>query len=152
MKTKIRAEAALLIRAKIADVFNSFTEPKQLCRFWLSQASAPLRKGARVEWTFLVPGARDEVRVMQFRKNQRLTLRWSDGTTTEMRFRRHTPKVVHVAVTTFGFNGRHAAAQAVTNTEGFAIVLCDLKSLLETGRSGAMVRDKAALITSQMKK
>ncbi|MEP7276850.1 MAG: hypothetical protein ABI812_10875, partial [Betaproteobacteria bacterium] len=33
-------------------------------------------------------------------------------------------------------------------TEGFTIVLCDLKCLLETGQSGNMVRDKAALISA----
>lgn len=31
-------------------------------------------------------------------------------------------------------------------TEGFSIVLCDLKTLLESGRSAGLVRDKARLI------
>lgn len=47
-----------------------------------------------------------------------------------------------------GFIGRGAASEAVSTTEGFAIVLCDLKSLLETGKSGGMVRDKATLIAA----
>ena len=44
-----------------------------------------------------------------------------------------------------------AVSEAVSTTEGFAIVLCDLKSLLETGRSGRMVRDKAVLIAAGTK-
>ena len=44
-----------------------------------------------------------------------------------------------------------AVAEAVATTEGFAIVLCDLKSLLETGKSGGMVRDKAVLIAAGTK-
>ena len=40
-------------------------------------------------------------------------------------------------------------ADALGATEGFAIVLCDLKSLLEQGVSGGMVRDKARLIAAQ---
>jgi hypothetical protein len=36
--------------------------------------------------------------------------------------------------------------QVVGATEGFTIVLCDLKTLLETGRSANLVRDKAELI------
>ena len=36
----------------------------------------------------------------------------------------------------------------VATTEGFAIVLCDPKSLRETGKSGGMVRDKAVLIAA----
>ena len=38
---------------------------------------------------------------------------------------------------------------AVNATEGFTIVACDLKSLLETGRSGNMARDKAVLISAE---
>ena len=38
------------------------------------------------------------------------------------------------------------AQGAVNATEGFSIVLCELKILLETGRPGQLVRDKAALI------
>jgi hypothetical protein len=41
-------------------------------------------------------------------------------------------------------------AQATNNVEGFTIVLCDLKTLLESGRSANLVRDKAELITRQM--
>ena len=41
-------------------------------------------------------------------------------------------------------------AQAANLAEGFAIVLCDLKTLLESGRSANLVRDKAELITRDM--
>jgi hypothetical protein len=34
----------------------------------------------------------------------------------------------------------------VNATEGFAIVLCDLKVLLETGHPAGLVKDKAELI------
>jgi hypothetical protein len=40
-------------------------------------------------------------------------------------------------------------APVVPTTEGFAIVLCDFKSLLETGTSAGMVRDKALLIAGR---
>lgn len=40
---------------------------------------------------------------------------------------------------------RSAATGAV---EGFAIVLCDLKTLLETGQSAGLVRAKAELISA----
>lgn len=44
---------------------------------------------------------------------------------------------------------RDPAAQAVDATEGFPIALCDLKCLLETGRSGKTVRDKASLASKR---
>jgi hypothetical protein len=40
-----------------------------------------------------------------------------------------------------------AADQIVDATEGFSIVLCDLKTLLETEHSANPVRDKVELIT-----
>lgn len=39
-----------------------------------------------------------------------------------------------------GFSDTDVAAQAINATEGFTIVVCDLKSLLEAGRVGNMVR------------
>ena len=51
-----------------------------------------------------------------------------------------------------GFAGADALAQAAKTVEGFAIVLCDLKTLLETGDSAHLVRDKAELITAAIAK
>ncbi len=67
-----------------------------------------------------------------------------------MRFSARGKASTVVDVRVRGFKGRGAATQAVATTEGFAIVLCDLKCLLETGKSGGMVRDKAALITASL--
>jgi hypothetical protein len=49
-----------------------------------------------------------------------------------------------------GFAGEQSLAVATGTAEGFSIVLCDLKTLLETGRSANLVRDKAELIAQQM--
>lgn len=147
---KLQAKAEMLIRAKISEVFDSFVKPERLTQFWLGRASGPLKAGARVEWEFMVPGARAAIRVTRFEKNRRLTFRWPDGTASDLRFEKFSPQLVHVAVTTSGFRGKQAATQAIDNTEGFSLVLCDLKTLLETGKSGGMVRDKAALITATL--
>jgi hypothetical protein len=40
--------------------------------------------------------------------------------------------------------------QVVNATEGFSIVLCDLKILLESGQSANLVRAKAELIAASM--
>ena len=39
--------------------------------------------------------------------------------------------------------------EATNNVEGFSIVLSDLKTLLESGESANLVRDKAALIIAE---
>jgi uncharacterized protein YndB with AHSA1/START domain len=140
------ARVEMLVRRPVVDVFDAFVQPRWLEKFWLKSASAPLSAGATVEWTFKVPGATETVRVTSFAPGERISFVWSDGKAVRigLKPRGKTASVVEVKVS--GFEGRDAASQAISATEGFALVLCDLKCLLETGRSGGMVRDKAALI------
>ena len=142
----------MLIRSPASAVFNAFVQPASLRKFWLKRASAPLSEGAKVDWEFLVPGATETVEVTRFGEGQTLSFARSGGKTVRVRFRpeRRSSSVVEVEVR--GFKGRSAASEAVSTTEGFAVVLCDLKSFLETGKSGGMVRDKAALVASALRR
>ena len=79
---------------------------------------------------------------------QQIVFDWSDGTHVDIRFAPWARGIVRVSVEAAGFRGRDAAQQAVGATEGFTIVLCDLKCLLETGSSTKLVRDKARLIAA----
>lgn len=138
----------MLIRRPAAAAFNAFTEPAVLTKFWLERASAPLTPGARVEWEFMVPGAKDTVEVIELIPDQRLVIRWSDDTRVEWTFTAVDDSTSIVSVQHTGFSGsaQEAAAMAIESTQGFAIVLCDLKTLLEIGTSANLVRDKARLI------
>ena len=142
------AQAQMLFRAPVSTVFQAFVQPSWLKRFWLKTASGPLRQGGKVRWEFLVPGAGEEVSVKRLIDCERILFDWSDGNRVDLRFTQWTRGVTRVSVQVSGFKGRDAARQAVGATEGFTIVLCDLKCLLESGRSGRMVRDKAKLIAS----
>lgn len=146
----IVARAEMLIRKPASIVFNALVQPASLRKFWLKTASEPLSKGAEVHWEFLVPGATETVKVTRFIAGEALSFVWSDGKAVQMRFRAKGKSSSVVTVEVRGFKGRSAAADAISTTEGFAIVLCDLKSLLENGTSGGMVRDKAALIAAAM--
>jgi uncharacterized protein YndB with AHSA1/START domain len=146
--SSIVAKVEMLIRTSAKDVFNAFVEPRTIEKFWLKSASGPLAEGANVEWEFMVKGARETVTVTEVVSNELIAFTWSDGTAVKMKFESRDEKSTVLSVAATGFKGRAAASQALNATEGFTIVLCDLKSLLETGRSGNMVRDKAALITA----
>jgi hypothetical protein len=67
-----------------------------------------------------------------------------------MTFEFHDGDATRVGVSCAGFPESNLLAQATNTIEGFSIVLCDLKTLLETGRSANLVRDKAELITRAM--
>ncbi len=129
-------------------MFNAFVNPGTIEAFWLKRASAPLVRNATVEWEFMVDGAHETVRVVEFEAHDVIAFTWSDGIAVSIRLATHEGHGTTVAVVASGFQGADASAQAVNATEGFTIVLCDLKSLLETGRSGNMVRDKAVLISA----
>lgn len=140
------AEASQLIRSPMAEVFGAFVDPNRLMQFWLESASAPLAKDARVTWNFMVPGATETVTVTEFTPPRRIAFDWAGGLSVELDFQEHGVGGTRAAVTAKGFAGSNAVREAVDATEGFSIVLCDLKTLLETGRSANLVKDKAALI------
>lgn len=139
------AQASMLIRRPVAEVFDAFVNPDTITKFWLESTTGPLGKGARVKWNFMVPGASDTVTVTTFEVNRRITLEWSDGNSVSMVFEAHGNDATRLAVEAPGLENE---GEALNATEGFSIVLCDLKTLLENGRSANLVRDKAALIAA----
>lgn len=143
------AKSEMLINVSREQVFAAFCDKRTLCKFWLANASGDLAAGAKVDWTFKVPGATESVEVLAFKPNEYLRFKWSDGKIVELSFSNRTERSTRVSVVVTGFTDADSIASVVNATEGFAIVLCDLKSLLETGVSGGMVRDKAVLIAEQ---
>jgi uncharacterized protein YndB with AHSA1/START domain len=139
------AKAEMLIRRPIAEVFNAFVDPDMITKFWLESTTGPLAASAKVKWRFMVPGATETVTVTSFEDQRRIAFDWSDGISVNMNFEER-GGASRIAVEIMGFKGDHVVEKAVATTEGFSIVLCDLKTLLEMGRSGNLVRDKAELI------
>jgi uncharacterized protein YndB with AHSA1/START domain len=148
------ARASMLVRKPAAEVYEAFIEPAQLTRFWLARASARLSAGASVEWEFMVPGARDRVSVRELLPNERIAISWSDGSEVEWTFAPVDDGSTIVSVRHSGFSGdaREACEMALESTQGFTIVLCALKALLETGSPAQLVHDKAKLIELQARK
>ena len=74
----------------------------------------------------------------------RIAVQWSDDTTVGWRFSPFRDSTV-VTIEHAGLGDVEAVVEA---TQGFTIVLCDLKVLLETGSSPRLSADKAWLIES----
>lgn len=143
-------KVTMLIRCPVADAFDAFIDPNTITKFWLADTSGPLAEGAKVDWSFMVPGATDTVTVTEFQHQRRIGFEWSDGTPVIVTFAKHGKDAVRVAIEASGFNTDGGIDEIVNTTEGFSIVLCDLKTLLESGRSANLVRDKAELITTSL--
>jgi uncharacterized protein YndB with AHSA1/START domain len=146
--TQIEAQAEMLIRCSRSAAFNAFASKDTIREFWLESASGDLGPGARVEWHFKVPGAREQVEVVAFVPDTQIVFKWSGNKTVTLSLSDDRSGLTLVSVVVTGFSAADPAP-VIPTTEGFAIVLCDLKSLLETGKSGGMVRDKALLIAGR---
>jgi len=143
------AKAEMLIRRPAIDVFNAFVQPEIITKFWLNRTTGPLAQGAQVEWQFMVPGATEGVRVTAFDEPRRIAFTWTEGALdVDMKFSSKHKEITVVSVEVRGFESDGGSEQVVNATEGFSIVLCDLKVLLETGHSANLVKDKAELIHS----
>jgi uncharacterized protein YndB with AHSA1/START domain len=145
----LAVHASMLIRRPAGEVFAAFVNPQTLRKFWLRDATGPLGPGARVKWEFMVPGANADVVVTQFEAPHRLGFDWPDMHIA-MTFESIDKSTTRVEVAASNLGAIDVLAKATTTIEGFAIVLCDLKILLETGESAGLVRDKAELITRSM--
>jgi uncharacterized protein YndB with AHSA1/START domain len=100
----------------------------------------------------MVPGACVDTTVDVLERNERIEIRWSDGTRVRWSFEDRLDSTCTVEVEHSGYSGSpsEAVAAAVEATQGFTIVLCDLKTLLETGTAHNITRDKASLIAEQL--
>jgi uncharacterized protein YndB with AHSA1/START domain len=138
----------LLIRRPAAEAYRAFVEPEVLTKFWLDKSSGPLTPNGKVRWEFLVPGAAATLEVRSMVENQRITTAWDDDTTIVFSFRELEADLTLVRVTQEGFSGspEEVVSQALDATQGFTLVLCELKALLEQDVNLNAVRDKARLI------
>jgi uncharacterized protein YndB with AHSA1/START domain len=149
MKNHI-AKASQLIKCSRIDAFDAFVNPNRITQFWLESTSAPLSSNATATWHFMVPGAVETVMVDKFEPPSLIAFTWSDGLKVRLEFSEHSAGKTQVSVDARGFSGNDLVAQVVNATEGFSIVLCDLKTLMESGRSAGLVRAKADLIAASL--
>ena len=144
MAKKNYSKLSMLVRSSSTSVYAAFVEPKILSKFWLKRSSGPLLPGIPVKWEFKVPGASETTTADELRTGELIVFHWSDGVKVriEIEGMSRNSSVVRVAAGPFASNSK-----AVDAAEGFCLVLCDLKILLETGKSPGLVKDKAALIS-----
>lgn len=147
------AKVQILIRKPVSEVFRAITTPEGLEQFWLSKASGPLKPNATVQWDFMVPGISDRVTVKQFDPDSNLLVEFSDGTAARWQLTSRADGHTKLEVSNWGFKGtpEEVVEQALESTQGFTLVLSDLKVFLEQGRSPNLTRDKALLIEEHLR-
>ena len=136
-------EVKLLIRKPADQVFEAFVDPSTLTRFWLARASARLEAGKRVDWDFQIEGASATIDVKEVVAPKRIVIEWDEGERVEWSFEPRPEGRTFVTIRHSGLHGDDDAkvAKALDSTQGFTLVLCNLKSLLERGESLRLMHD-----------
>jgi uncharacterized protein YndB with AHSA1/START domain len=143
----VKTQTQMLIRRPVAEVFEAFIDPAITTQFWFTKSSGRLDAGMPVAWEWEMYGASARVIVKTIEANRRILIDWGDEsgmTQVEWRFAEQSGGTM-VTITNTGFAGDDDSivAQAVDSAEGFTIVLCGLKALLEHGIRLNLIADKA---------
>jgi uncharacterized protein YndB with AHSA1/START domain len=142
----IEANAAMLIRKPVADVFEAFINPDITSKFWFTKSSGRLEVGKPVRWDWEMYGVSTQVTVKAIERHKRILIEWSDDapTTVEWIFTPYGDDATFVSITNTGFQGdAHAVAQqAIGSASGFTIVLAGLKALLEHNIQLNLIADR----------
>ncbi|KAA9393247.1 polyketide cyclase [Kocuria coralli] len=128
----------MLIRRPPETVYEAFSVPENIRRFWLASSSGPLETGAVVHWQFKIAGAETDVTVTEARPGTLLDLLWDDGQPLRITFTPYEGDTI-VGVEVTGFS--HAPT-AIESMSGFTLVLSSLKLWLEHGIEGELMYDK----------
>jgi uncharacterized protein YndB with AHSA1/START domain len=143
----VKMQTQMFIRRPAAEVFEAFVDPAITTQFWFTHSSGRLDAGMPVVWTWEMYGAEARVIVRALEANRRILVDWgdpSDMTQVEWRFAEQSGGTM-VTITNTGFKGDDDSilAQAVDSAEGFTMVLCGLKALLEHGIRLNLIADRA---------
>jgi uncharacterized protein YndB with AHSA1/START domain len=139
------AEAGMLIRRPVGEVFNAIVDPAVTAKFWFTHSSGRLDGGKPVQWEWRMYGVSTAVEVSEIVRNEKIVMQWSDPPTTVVwTFTEMPGDATFLEVRNFGFTGSgdEQIAQAVGSTDGFALVLAGAKAWLEQGLTLGLVDDR----------
>jgi uncharacterized protein YndB with AHSA1/START domain len=135
----LKFQVQLKILRPVAEVFDGVVNPQKLSGYFVQKASAPLREGTTVKWTFAeVPGEHDIV-VRAVVPNEKVVFEWSSAeggynTTVEMRFTALDAKSTMVAISESGWRETaKGLAASYDNCGGWMHMALCLKAYLEHG-------------------
>jgi len=139
------AEAQMLIRKPVAEVFNAFIDPAVTTQFWFTKSTGKLEPGKQVSWSWEMYGVSSVVVASAIKENELITIEWgAPATTVDFNFKPMGDNATYVEIQHYGFNktGDELIAAIKDSTGGFTTVLDGLKAWLEHGIHLNLVGDK----------
>ncbi len=141
------AQAAMLIRKPISEVFQALINPEITSQFWFSKSSGKLEEGKSVDWVWEMYGNHTvTVKVLSILVNEAIVIQWGEDekTIAEWEFQDLGESKTFVTITYNGIQGspEELNSQIRDATEGFTLVLAGLKAYLEHNVKLNLVADR----------
>lgn len=139
------AEAKMLIRKPVKEVFDAFIDPLKTKNFWFTKASSKLEVNKKVTWEWEMYGVSTTVDVKEIIPDKKIVFEWDDPpTAVEFKFEQQNYDSTYVTVTESGYalTGDELLAKVKDSTGGFTTVLDGLKAYLEHDINLNLIADK----------
>jgi uncharacterized protein YndB with AHSA1/START domain len=140
------AKAEMLIRRGIEEVFNAFINPEITTQIWFTKSSGKLEAGTTVTWNWEMYNHSVEVEVLEVIPLQKIKINWGNydnPSIVEWTFREmKNGTFVSISNEIVQPDPEKLLAEVRDSTEGFTLVLANLKALLEHGILLQLVADR----------
>lgn len=147
MENQNFAEAGMLIRKPVAEVFNAFVNPEVTTNFWFTKSTGKLEEGEEVIWTWEMYDLHVPVKVAQIVPNELIEVEWgnyNEMTRVVFTFKKIAENETFVQVVNdlFKGNAEELKSQIRDSTGGFNLVMAGCKAWLEFGIHLNLIRDR----------
>jgi uncharacterized protein YndB with AHSA1/START domain len=140
------AEAQMLIRKPVAEVFEALVNPELTKNFWFTKGSGRLEVNKKVTWEWEMYNMSTPVIATEILQNEKILFVWGDDEpkTVEFKFRSLSDGSTFVTVAECGYDktGDQLLEIVKQSTGGFTTVLDGLKAFLENHINLNLIADK----------
>jgi uncharacterized protein YndB with AHSA1/START domain len=139
------AEAQMLIRRPVTEVFEAFVDPEITKHFWFTKGSSRLEVNKTVTWEWQMYNVSTTVVAKEILPDKKILYEWGDPrTTVEFNFQTLKDGSTYVTVTECGYDtsGDELLIMIKGSTGGFTTVLDNLKAYLEYNIHLNLIADK----------
>jgi uncharacterized protein YndB with AHSA1/START domain len=139
------AEAQMLIRKPVEEVFEAFINPSITKNFWFTKGSDRLEVNKSVTWSWEMYNVSTPVVAKEILQDQKIVFEWDNATkTVEISFKELDDDSTFVTITESGYDktGDELIAAIKDSTGGFTTVLDGLKAFLEYRINLNLIADK----------
>ena len=151
MENQNFAEAGMLIRKPVSEVFEAFVNPEVTTNFWFTKSSGKLEEGEEITWTWEMYGLDVPVRVSDVVNNEKIEIEWGnydDMTRVVFTFKKISENETFVNVVNDLFKGNtdDMKKQIRDSTGGFNLVMAGCKAWLEHGINLNLIKDRFPMV------